>query len=312
MNMRFWDALKTPPKSALKLITAGRLKGKSDINPQWRLQAATELWGPVGIGWTYTVDKLWSDQLPDGQVIAHALVSVRVKDGDAWSEAVPGIGGNMLVEQERAGLHVSDEGYKMAVTDALSVAFKAFGMAADVYLGQMDTKYERKSEPAPASTPTVIHPAPAAVPQQVELGQDGDYTLGDYIAAAKAGTNADVEIKTQKHGSLPMADLFVTDPGYVKHWLVEKLTEGFAHDKAVEFMDSLPEWAKSWSEPSKTKTEDAPDNELLLQLTDVLRVLGKTDAEIADVLAMPQAGKKVWVERQIKNARAKLDEEIEF
>jgi hypothetical protein len=39
----------------------------------------------------------------------------------------------MLIVKESAGLHTSDECYKMAVTDALSVACKVLGMGASIY-----------------------------------------------------------------------------------------------------------------------------------------------------------------------------------
>jgi hypothetical protein len=143
-NLHLWNAVKQPPKSALKSINAGRLKGKSDINPQWRLQAMTEQFGPCGSGWKYTIDRLWTEPGTDGQVCAFALVSLYYKGVglDEWSEAVQGIGGSMLIEQESKGLHTSDEAYKMAVTDALSVAMKALGVAADIYAGKWDgSKY---------------------------------------------------------------------------------------------------------------------------------------------------------------------------
>jgi len=149
-NMGVWDLIRTPPSTALKLIGAGRLKGKSDINPQWRFEAMTQVFGPVGDGWKYTIDNLWLEPVADGQIVAFAQVSISFKMGDTWSEPIPGIGGNKLVEQESSGLHVNDECYKMAVTDALGVAMKALGMAADVYAGQIDgSKYSRpEREPA--------------------------------------------------------------------------------------------------------------------------------------------------------------------
>lgn len=148
MNTRYWDQFKCPPQSALKPIQAGRLKGKSDINPQWRMQAMTEVFGPVGIGWTYTIDRLWTEPGSDGQVCAFALVSVRIKDNGEWSEPVPGIGGSMLIEKESRGLYTSDEAFKMATTDALSVAMKAFGVAAEVYLGNLNgSKYNQTAPP---------------------------------------------------------------------------------------------------------------------------------------------------------------------
>ena len=47
----------------------------------------------------------------------------------------------MLVASESKGLYVNDECYKMALTDAISVACKALGMGADVYWNKDTTKY---------------------------------------------------------------------------------------------------------------------------------------------------------------------------
>lgn len=135
INRRFWAKVRTVPEWAKKPIAAGRLKGKTDINPQWRMQIMTETFGPVGFGWKYAIDKLWTEPGNADQVMAFALVSVWISEEGEWSEPVPGIGGSMLVAKESSGLYTSDEGYKMAVTDALSVAFKAIGVAADIYSG---------------------------------------------------------------------------------------------------------------------------------------------------------------------------------
>ena len=151
-NMTIWEKLRQPPQSALKKIGAGRLSGKTDINPQWRMQAMTDVFGACGYMWRYTIDKLWLEPGSEGQMCAFALVSVSWLTGpDLWSEPIPGIGGSMLIAKEKNGLYTSDEAYKMAVTDALSVALKALGVAADIYLGNYDgSKYRT---PAPAETP---------------------------------------------------------------------------------------------------------------------------------------------------------------
>lgn len=103
----------------------------------------TEQFGICGQGWKYTIDKLWTEQGTAGQVFCFALISVYVRgQGDTWNDPIPGIGGHMLIEHETKGLHNNDEGYKMAVTDALSVALKMLGVAADIYLGLWDgSKY---------------------------------------------------------------------------------------------------------------------------------------------------------------------------
>ena len=47
----------------------------------------------------------------------------------------------MLVAAETKGLYTSDEAFKMAYTDAISVACKQLGIGADVYWSRGETKY---------------------------------------------------------------------------------------------------------------------------------------------------------------------------
>ena len=153
--IEIYKILSRPPKDALREIQAGKLKGKTDINPQWRYKAMTEMFGLVGIGWKYEVQKLWTEQGAGSEKLAFAQVAVFVKDGDAWSEPIVGIGGSRLVQLEKGAAVSNDEGYKMAVTDAFSTALKMLGVAADIYAGRWDgTKYN--DEPATLPQP----PAP--------------------------------------------------------------------------------------------------------------------------------------------------------
>ena len=155
-NMKHWDAMAQPPKSALKEILAGRLKGKSDINPQWRYQIMTEQFGPCGIGWKFSIIRLWQEGAPAGEVFALAEVAIMVRGPNGeWGEPIPGIGGSMLVALESKGLHANDEAYKMAVTDALGTAMKMLGVAADIYAGKWDGSKYRDS----ANTPQTGEPA---------------------------------------------------------------------------------------------------------------------------------------------------------
>ena len=142
-NSKYWDAMRTPPAGALKKISFGNLKGKSDINPQWRMQTMTEQFGPCGIGWTYEVNERWTEAGPHETVAAFVSVSLKVCVDGKWSEGIPGAGGSMLIVKDKNGLHINDEAYKMATTDALSVAMKQLGVAADIYMGIMDgSKYQ--------------------------------------------------------------------------------------------------------------------------------------------------------------------------
>lgn len=139
-KMSIYEAHREAPKDALKPIQAGRLKGMSDINPMWRIKALTEEFGPCGIGWYYTVDKQWLE--PCGsETVAFVNISLYIKKNDEWSKPIFGTGGSKIIAQERNGSFVSDEAYKMATTDAISVACKQLGIAADVYWNSDRTKY---------------------------------------------------------------------------------------------------------------------------------------------------------------------------
>jgi len=146
-NMKLWNALCQPPADALKRITGGRLNGKTDINPMWRIKAMTEQFGPCGNGWGYEIIKVWMEPGADGEIAAFAHVEVWVA---GYGSRIPGIGGSMFVANEKAGPYTSDEAYKMAVTDALSVALKNLGVAADIYLGRWDgSKYVKTDVDVP-------------------------------------------------------------------------------------------------------------------------------------------------------------------
>jgi hypothetical protein len=154
-NLRHWSALSRPPKSALKTIKGGRLSGFTDVNPQWRYQAMTQEFGPVGLGWKYTIEKMWTEPGCDGEVMAFVQVAVQTRGFEEglgwseWSDPVPGVGGNHLIAKEAKGLRGNDECWKMAVTDALSVALKMLGVAADIYAGLWDgSKYVAEGKAA--------------------------------------------------------------------------------------------------------------------------------------------------------------------
>jgi hypothetical protein len=138
-ELEIYNKLKTPPKEALKPIKAGRLKGKTDISPQWRIQVMTEAFGPCGIGWKFEITKQWTEPADSGQIFAFVNINLYIKDGDNWSDAIPGTGGTLLIVNEKNGLYSNDEAYKMSLTDALGMAMKCLGVAADVYMGLLDS-----------------------------------------------------------------------------------------------------------------------------------------------------------------------------
>lgn len=140
-NLKYYNLGRQVPQEAKKSIGGGRLKGMTDINPMWRIKKLTEMFGPCGIGWKYEIEKDWIEKNGDEQA-AFVKINLYIKDDDKWSDAIPGIGGSMFVTKEKAGLYTSDECFKMALTDALSVSCKALGIAADVYFDKDKSKYD--------------------------------------------------------------------------------------------------------------------------------------------------------------------------
>lgn len=171
-NDAIYNRLAKPAPSALKTIGAGRLRGKTDINPQWRYWALTNEFGPCGQGWKFSVDKLWTEKGNGNEVFCFAQVSLQINyttEGQCvWSEPIPGLGGSKMVIQEKDGPYNNDECFKMAVTDALGTAAKMVGVAAAIYEGLWDgSKYRDEITPGsfgetapPRRAPAKTQPAP--------------------------------------------------------------------------------------------------------------------------------------------------------
>lgn len=142
-SMEIYEKSRECPPNALKTIAAGRLKGKSDINPMWRIKMLTELFGAAGIGWYYEITKQWTEIGANGEIAAFCNINLFIRVDNEWSKPIQGTGGSAFIAKEKNGLYTSDECYKMALTDAISVACKALGFAADVYWDSDRTKYDR-------------------------------------------------------------------------------------------------------------------------------------------------------------------------
>lgn len=176
-NLSVFNKVRKVPQSALKQIMAGRLKGMSDVNPMWRILAMTDTFGICGIGWRYEITKQWTEAFGN-EIKGFCNINLYVKMNETWSEAIPGTGGSSFVAMERNGAYVNDEVYKMALTDALSVAMKSLGMAADIYFSKgadIGTKYAINEQAANGQLPVQ--------PQQQMLPQ-----LQDIIANIKVAT----------------------------------------------------------------------------------------------------------------------------
>lgn len=145
-NLEIYNRYKEVPKNALKPFDNGRFKG-TDINTMWRIKSLTEAFGMVGIGWYYTIKRLWIEETLNGEQFAFAEIELFVKVDGEWSKPISGSGGNKLLRDTKDGTSMtSDEAYKMAVTDAFGVACKLLGFGADVYWENDRTKYSENAQ----------------------------------------------------------------------------------------------------------------------------------------------------------------------
>lgn len=177
-NMKFYNMGREVPQEAKKAIGAGRLKGMTDINPMWRIKRLTEMFGPCGIGWWYEItDKQIICDETTKQKAAFVDILLFYNDPETGhaTHGIPGTGGASFVAQESKGAYMSDECFKMALTDAISVAAKALGIGAAVYFDKDRTKYNTQED-----TPvTKMESVEDAANYKLTFGKNSGKTLGE-------------------------------------------------------------------------------------------------------------------------------------
>ena len=179
-TLDLYNRLRTVPEEAKKIIKGGKINGFTDINPMWRIKKLTEEFGECGFGWYYDEVDRWKEVC--GQEVAvFVKIHLFVKRNNEWSAPIVGMGGSKMVQLFKEGTVVdfSDEAYKMALTDAISVSCKALGMAADVYYAKDRTKYDLEGRHPAASKPEYTQAVqPQAQPKPISLDLLNKYIIG--------------------------------------------------------------------------------------------------------------------------------------
>ena len=174
-NKKIYEQVRSVPKEAQKKITGGRLNGMTDIKPMWRIEKLTEVFGPCGFGWKAPIKSKEIIEGANGEKIATVDIDLYVKVDGEWSEPIEGIGGSSFIAKEKNGYYTSDECFKMAYTDAISVACKSLGFGADIYWG--DSKYSTKE----------ITTKEEALKYEITFGKHEGKTLGQLFEAGDTG-----------------------------------------------------------------------------------------------------------------------------
>ena len=178
-KMEIWNKVKDVPQQSQKKITGGRLKGMTDIKPQWRYKVMTETFGMIGLGWYYNIVKKEIIEGANGEKCGFVDVQLFVKHNDEWSKPIEGTGGSSFIANERNGAYTSDEVFKMALTDALSVSMAKIGVGASIYLGENSGgKY---TQPAPPKKQTAPPTAPPKKKPVLVFGSEKFKSCIDWI-----------------------------------------------------------------------------------------------------------------------------------
>ena len=69
-NMDIYNKVRAVPEEAKKQITAGRLRGMTDINPIFRIKTLTEIFGPCGMVYKNCIQIF---------IAFHALINSHIK-----------------------------------------------------------------------------------------------------------------------------------------------------------------------------------------------------------------------------------------
>jgi len=159
-NMRFYVQVQDTPKEAQKSFNNGRFSG-TDVNPMWRIKMLTQMFGPEGQGW-WTEDEQYTMVSCDatGEIAIFCTLKLYYRDPETGeiSKGITGVGGNKFLVAQKSGKYCNDEAYKMAYTDALSIACKGLGFSHDIYYQADRTKYTMSSDSQPEQQPTAnIH-----------------------------------------------------------------------------------------------------------------------------------------------------------
>lgn len=182
-NKALWEQVSTTDPLAVKPITGKQYQGNSP-KPYWLIERATEVFGPVGIGWGVEVKSERFERMGEFDVLHVAVVSVwYVRDG-VRSQTFDQMGGTKAAYKTAKGvLMVDEDAGKKSVTDGMVKCLSMIGFAGDIFSGRWDdSKYvaqagalldeQRQREVDPARAERRAH------------------WLADVLAAIEAAANA--------------------------------------------------------------------------------------------------------------------------
>lgn len=148
-NMKIWNAVEKTNTAYLK---NGQKDGMSSIDAQYYFMRATELFGPVGIGWGYDIidSYVTEGHTMKGDLghktapfLDYKVSQMTVKINfwyilDGKKGQFPQYGHTPLVMKTKYGPMMDDDPEKKSLSDAIKKSLTLLGFCADVFLGKFD------------------------------------------------------------------------------------------------------------------------------------------------------------------------------
>ena len=101
-NLSIFNQVKSVPPEAQRVITGGRLMGFTEINPMWRIEKLTEIFGPAGFGWYYEITEKRIEEGAEGEKTVFVDINLYVKQGNEWSKPFKELAEACLLLKKRA------------------------------------------------------------------------------------------------------------------------------------------------------------------------------------------------------------------
>jgi hypothetical protein len=132
LNMAIWDRVSTTdPKYTTKVNQRG---GFTAIGAQYQLKTATEMFGPIGMGWGVK-DEMFDEvgmHTDTGLILYRATFWYKVDEGTEYTFPI-----HSSIKYAIGG-RLDDDFAKKVATDALTKGLSKLGFNADVFMGMFD------------------------------------------------------------------------------------------------------------------------------------------------------------------------------
>tara|TARA_R110000824_G_scaffold374745_1_gene565343 strand:+ start:2417 stop:3073 length:657 start_codon:yes stop_codon:yes gene_type:complete len=128
-KLSLWDSVFETDPAHTKHVSIGR--GFTTIDAFYQVHRATEVFGPIGLGWGWTADETLSDELV---IVKIGLWYVHPETGKR-SDPIVHFGCRALRSTKG---RTNEEAPKQAATDAMTKALSYIGFNGDVFMGKFD------------------------------------------------------------------------------------------------------------------------------------------------------------------------------